>query len=62
MKEKKEEEMDLLDNFDYMYRSASATDCTGLIPRPPLSEAESDSYEELYHYQADVQAEVEDDK
>lgn len=32
-------------NFDTV---ASATDCTGLIPTPPLSEDECDSYVELY--------------
>ncbi len=31
--------------------SCSAMDCTGLIPSPPASEAERESYEEVYHYQ-----------
>ncbi len=32
-------------NFDTV---ASATDCTGLIPTPPLSEDEAESYAQLY--------------
>lgn len=28
----------------------SAGDCTGLIPTPPQSDAEQESYEELYPY------------
>ena len=32
-------------NFDTV---ASATDCTGLIPTPPLSESEAESYGEIY--------------
>lgn len=27
---------------------ASAGDCTGLIPTPPLSEAEAESYQDIY--------------
>ena len=30
--------------------AASSQDCTGLIPSAPLSEAELDSYEELYPF------------
>lgn len=39
------------DNYDYLGNSASATDCTGLIPANPVSEAELESYEAIYHYQ-----------
>lgn len=28
---------------------ASATECTGLIPTPPLSEEEAESYTEIYN-------------
>lgn len=38
---------DLTDTSDL--DTCSATDCTGLIPAPPLSEAELESYNELYH-------------
>lgn len=37
---------DLADTSDF--DSCSAMDCTGLIPAPPLSEAEFESYEDLY--------------
>lgn len=33
----------------YFKRSvASATDCTGLIPTPPLTDGQTDSYDELF--------------
>lgn len=35
-------------------QTASATDCTGLIPALPSSEAELESYAQLYHYPADI--------
>ena len=38
------------DNFDIDIQACSATDCTGLIPSLPQSEAEEESYEELYPY------------
>lgn len=41
----------LTDDYDYIGNSASVTDCTGLIPSAPLSKAERDSYEAIYHYQ-----------
>jgi len=34
---------------DYI-KSGSSTDCTGLIPTAPLSDAEYDSYQELYSF------------
>ena len=40
-----------IEGYDYLGNSASVTDCTGLIPSAPLSKAERDSYEEIYHYQ-----------
>ena len=41
-----------LDDLDF--QSCSATDCTGLIPFLPQSEAELESYAELYPYFCDV--------
>ena len=41
----------VIEGYDYLGNSASATDCTGLIPSNPTSKAERDSYEEVYHYQ-----------
>ena len=31
-------------------KACSATDCTGLIPAPPQSDAEEEAYEELYPF------------
>ncbi|GEM_PF-1813521 len=36
---------DIYPNFDM---SVSATECTGLMPTPPLSEDEEESYSDLY--------------
>lgn len=41
----------LIDAYDYLANAASAHDCTGLIPSEPLSQAERESYEDLYEYQ-----------
>ena len=41
---------ELIDSYDYLSGAASSQDCTGLIPSAPLSEAELDSYEELYPF------------
>ncbi len=38
------------DDYDYMENSASAMDCTGLIPASPVEEADLLSYEAVYHY------------
>lgn len=40
----------LIDSFDYLSNAASLQDCTGLIPSAPLTGAELESYEELYHF------------
>lgn len=36
-------------NYD-LNNAGSTTDCTGLIPAPPQSEEEQQSYEAIYHY------------
>jgi len=36
--------------------ACSVTDCTGLIPSIPQSEAERESYEDLFHYRAKAHA------
>lgn len=41
----------VIEGYDYLGNSCSATDCTGLIPSNPKSAAERDSYEDVYHYQ-----------
>ena len=38
------------DSYDYLGNSASANDCTGLIPSAPQSEAELQSYEDVYAF------------
>ena len=48
MKEK--ENQKLIDSYDYLSNAASTHDCTGLIPSAPVSEAELESYEDVYHY------------
>ncbi|MCD8224444.1 MAG: hypothetical protein LUC99_06310 [Clostridiales bacterium] len=35
-------------------KACSVTDCTGLIPALPDSEAELESYAQLYHYPGDI--------
>lgn len=37
------------DKFYDMGSVASASDCTGLIPSPPVNEEEAESYAELYN-------------
>lgn len=41
----------IIEGYDYLGNSASTTDCTGLIPSEPMSKAERDSYQEVFHYQ-----------
>lgn len=42
---------ELIDSYDYLSNAASANDCTGLIPASPASEAELESYNELYKFE-----------
>lgn len=41
----------IIDDYDYLSNAASAMDCTGLIPSLPTSDAELESYNDLYQYQ-----------
>lgn len=50
MKKLKAKSETIPDSYDYLANSASSTDCTGLIPAAPISEAELESYNETYHY------------
>lgn len=45
-----QENRDIIDSYDYLGGSASATDCTGLIPAGHANKAERDSYESLCHF------------
>ena len=49
--QKDRENQSHIDSYDYMAGAASAGDCTGLIPAAPVSEAERESYLDLYAYQ-----------
>lgn len=49
--EKKKKNQEIIDSYDYLSTSASARECTGLIPSLPLSEAERESYKALFHYE-----------
>ena len=44
----------LIDDFDYLSNAASARECTGLIPFLPTSEAELESYNDVYQYRPPV--------
>lgn len=44
----------IIDDYDYLSNAASARDCTGLIPFLPTSEAELESYNDVYQYQPPV--------
>ena len=37
--------------YDYLGKSASATDCTGLIPFGPTDQAQLDSYQDVYPFE-----------
>lgn len=52
MKKKKTQQTkeDWSDSYDYLANSASANDCTGLIPSAPQSRAELDSYQDVYAF------------
>ena len=42
-------------------QACSATDCTGLIPALPETDAELEHYQELYHYLPDSPDQTADD-
>lgn len=48
------ENQELIDNYDYLKNAASSMDCTGLIPSLPQSEAELESYNDVYQYQSPI--------
>lgn len=39
-----------LDGYEHFGNTCSSTDCTGLIPALPSSEAELEAYEEMYQF------------
>jgi len=40
----------IIDDYDYLGKSCSAQDCTGLIPSAPANQAELEAYEDIYPY------------
>ena len=50
MKKKKKTNEEIIDSYDYLSNAASMQDCTGLIPSEPVSTAELEYYEDLYHF------------
>lgn len=44
----------IIDDFDYLSNAASTQDCTGLIPALPTTEAELESYNDVYQYRPPV--------
>lgn len=50
MTDKKNQE--IIDEYDYLSKSASAHDCTGLIPTPADSFEEREAYRAIYPFQA----------
>lgn len=49
-KKKKAESTTSKNNYDIDIQACSTMDCTGLIPSAPQSEAELESYEDLYPF------------
>ena len=41
---------DEFDEDDLIMNAQSGTDCTGLMPTPPLSDAENESYDDVYDF------------
>ena len=48
-------------DWDINIQACSATDCTGLIPALPETDAELEHYQDLYHYLPDSPNQAADD-
>lgn len=46
--DKKRTNQNIIDSYDYLANAASTTDCTGLMPTPASTEAERESYNDIY--------------
>lgn len=44
--------------YDYLTKSASPTDCTGLIPEGTVEENSLASYQDVYHFGTNLVADV----
>ncbi|MDO5425922.1 MAG: hypothetical protein Q4F41_19655 [Eubacteriales bacterium] len=40
----------VFDDYDYLGKACSATDCTGLIPAGPVDKAQLEAYHALYPF------------
>lgn len=45
---KKKNNREIIDSYDYLGNAASTTDYTGLLPTPVLSDAELESYDAIH--------------
>ena len=50
MKKEKRTKETVIDSYDYLGKSASSMDCTGLIPSAPQNDYELESYENVYPF------------
>lgn len=50
MKNTKKSNRQIIDDYDYLGKSCSVQDCTGLIPSAPTSTEELEAYEDIYPY------------
>lgn len=48
------------DSYDYLGKSASVTDCTGLITHGPVTDAVLASYQEIYPFLPPIPGDEED--
>lgn len=39
-----------IEDYDYLANSAAGMDCTGLMNKTPVDEAELESYQQVYQY------------
>lgn len=60
MKDTKKETKKLIDDYDYLYNAASATEFTGLIPSLPQNEAELESYNNIWKFLPSIRPETSD--
>lgn len=50
MKKRKQDQEAVIEAYDYLGKSASTTDYTGLIPFAPKNDYELESYETIYPF------------
>lgn len=50
MKNDQKSNRQIIDDYDYLGKSCSVQDCTGLIPSAPTSTEELKAYEDIYPY------------